>query len=461
MVRITTPTQNLSANEVSNRVTPISQALSVSKTENGVIGLYADLSVEGVMLVLAALRARMKVAICSLREPSATLNAWLKEIGVTTLVSSNKGFESDSFIQHLTFDDMLTSVQINNSDVTFSSACSRMVTIMRTSGTTGQPKSAVISLAAHCASAKAVNEYFSYSAQDTWALSLPLNHVSGLSIVVRSVLAKAAIYVAKNQEELRQGLVDKKITHLSVVPTQLKRLLDDGIDLSSVKKIIVGGDALPGKLLARARALGLPLFETYGLTETASMVWVKDSRTQQATVLPHAALKQADDGEILVSGESLFDGYLNQAGETSRTLVDNFFATGDIAIVGTLNQLQLISRKSHRIIAGGENIQAEEIECLLESHPAVLECVVVGVLDDKFGMRPAAFIKWLSKPVSRENLTLYLRAQLSPIKVPKYFFDWPNNSDVGLKKPRAYFSNIALSMAIETSFVKEDKPSKF
>lgn len=410
------------------------------------IAARVDISVHGVFLLVAAIKMGLKVAICDLREPPAVISPWLSDLGIKKLVSScDEGAEFANHVQRFSVDDLLRSV--NNDARPIVSHPNDFSSVTRTSGTSGLPKSALIMGDAHLASARSVNDYFSYTKSSCWALSLPLYHVSGLGIIFRSLLACASIYLAKNHDDLLYGLREQSISHLSLVPTQLKRLLDDGADFSGVQAIIIGGDALPEKLRRRALLAKLPVFETYGLTETASMVWVRDClASDKGRLLPHAIMQKADDGEFLVGGDSLFAGYVDGSGVLKKPTIDGLFPTGDVGQMSLAGQLQLICRKSNRIISGGENIQAEEIERVLEEHPLILESVVVGVADDDFGMRPLAYIKWVNEPLTAKELCTYLLLHLAPYKVPKNFSSWPPDAPSGPKKPRRWF--LALSKGL-------------
>jgi len=377
-----------------------------NQRDDQIIAIYADISPEGVLALFSAIRLGLKVAICPLREPEPVLRQWLRDVGVNSYVIPSPQF----------------------------------VSILRTSGSTGRPKNAVISGSAHWASACSVNEFFGFTKDGVWALNLPLYHVSGLGILFRVLLADAGLFIAKESEDLHVALKHRQITHLSLVPTQLRRLLDARADLSGLKAIVVGGDALPDDLRAQVVALNLPVYETYGLTETASMVWARACRkNQHGTVLPHAIMRLAEDGEILVGGQSLFAGYV---GGESFDRSGQFFKTGDLACDLTLSHGPLVKgRKSNRIISGGENVQAEEIERILEAHPAIISSIVVGRKDANFGMRPQAYIQWQKNPVSDDELIAYLKSRLARYKIPKAFLPWPENAPSGIKKPRAWFSS--------------------
>lgn len=402
------------------------------------VGLYADISFHGVLLVLAAVRLGLRVALCPLREPPLVIASWLGSLRINTLISSTKPLEEFSGKQFVV-DDM-----IQYGSDKFNLVANNFSSIMRTSGSSKAPKNALITERAHWASARAVNEFFSFDSDSSFLLSLPLYHVSGMSIIFRALLADGSIAIARSHDDIAASIAQKKVTHISLVPTQLKRLLDQACDFRALSAVIIGGDALPARTRNQALDHGVPLYETYGLTETASMIWVRDARGGDARVLPHAIMERAQDGEILVGGTSLFEGYLTADGEISRP--GPLFATGDLAIGGVGDQLQLINRKSNRIISGGENIQGEEVEYVLEQHPEVAEAVVVGVRDKNFGMRPRAYVRLRNDRIVFAEITSFLRVHLAAFKVPE-LVSWPVDAPVGLKKPRQFFRELVRASA--------------
>lgn len=419
-------------------------ALSPMKCSPGV-GIIADNSALGVVLVLACIRLGLPTAICPLREPPELIREFLRNHDIDIVITSQRG----SFTDAIYVDDLIERAAkppAQSRMTTFSS-------LLRTSGTTSVPKTACIGEAAHRASARAVCEYFSFSKDSCWALTLPLNHVSGLSILFRALHAQASVYFAPSLDDLMQGLSSNVISHLSLVPTQLKRLLLAGISLRGVQAVVLGGDALPQELRAEVRSMGLRVYETYGLTETASMVWACDVNNETGGLLPHATMRIADDGEVLVGGASLFDGYVHKNGEVIRPLAHGYFQTGDL---GSIHDgiLRISGRKHHRIISGGENIQAEEIERVLELHREIDQCVVVGIRDHDFGMRPCAVIKWRDVPQPDCDIVTYLKSHVAPYKVPKTYLSWPSEAPASLKKPRHWFQKwVDETLALDKSVI--------
>lgn len=450
LIEILIPSTCLKAKETEQQVEQLAAALwQVGINGHETIGIHADLSKESVLLLFAAIKMGLKAALCPVREPISVLSACLKTLGIKKLISSRDHPSLASIAsRYWTVSDLLK-VKANTPLAAVAKSY-QFSSIIRTSGTTGQPKNAMIGERQHWASAKSVSDYFALTDKDCLALSLPLYHVSGLAILFRALQSKARVFVAESQKDLLWGLSLKQITHISLVPAQLKRLLDEGANLAHLKAVVIGGDALTLQLRQRALQCGLPLFESYGLTETASMVWVKNSQAQQGQLLPHATMSFAKDGEILVGGDSLFDGYVGQNGQI-EPLAKPFFPTGDVNDSHRFDQLQLVCRKNNRIISGGENIQAEEIERVLEEHPAIAQSVVVAFSDEVFGARPCAYIKWINKPLPDAMLNSYLRLKLAAYKIPDRFLTWPSDIAVGLKKPRRVFSELIHSSLADKS----------
>lgn len=370
-----------------------------------IVALNLELSHASIELFLSAMAAGQVVAIVPSREPASVIDAWLTEL------------------------NLWAERQISQ----------QASVIIRTSGSTAQPKSAQLSWSALRASARAVNNYVDFKSNSVWALSLPLFHVGGLAIVVRALEAQAMIEIAGDYDELVSLIKTDRVSHVSLVPAQVRRLLGDNIDLAKLRAVIIGGDSLAGSDREQALARDWPLCLSYGLTETASMIYGErySSAGPKPSVLEHAQLRLAADGEILVKSASLLTGYII-GGELLKPFdSQGFFATGDMAQFNN-NQLHIIGRKNNRIISGGENIQAEEIEQVLESHPLITMCVVVRIADAKFGERPLAFVKWRAEPLSEKTLVDFLTGKLARYKHPVKFIAWPDHLPHVGKKPRSY-----------------------
>lgn len=326
-------------------------------------------------------------------------------------------------------------------------------TVLFSSGTTSTPKAIQHTLSAHFASATGSNENLPLGPGDRWLLSLPLYHVSGIAIVVRCALAGACVVIVGGQA--RPTAMPEDITHCSLVPTQLYRLLRDGhAPTTRWKAALIGGAPCPAHLISQALALGLPLHTTYGLTEMASQVTTTpqgasfDELQTAGQLLPRRELSISPLGEILVRGPTLCQGYRGPAGLLPCTGADGWFATGDLGQLDADGWLTLLGRKDHMFVSGGENIHPEEIEGVLLGAPGVVQAIVVPYPDSEFGFRPIAFVDSLAhQPSTWERL---LRDKLSGFKVPRHFFPWPHRDAGSLKPARRDFAGIARELLDRT-----------
>ncbi|MBI5415367.1 MAG: o-succinylbenzoate--CoA ligase, partial [Candidatus Omnitrophica bacterium] len=320
--------------------------------------------------------------------------------------------------------------------------------IMFTSGSSGEPKAAVHTLASHYFNALGANERIPVIPGDRWLLSLPLYHVGGLGIVWRTFLAGGTVVVPDLSADLADSLRKFNVTHVSLVPTQLHRLLSDpknvGV-LQKMKAVLIGGGPVPGALILRAIDAGLPVYVTYGLTETASQVatsnrLTKENPSPEARPLRYSEVCVSPDNEILVRGKTLFAGYWRNGRVDPCVDQEGWFATGDLGRLNADGSLTVLGRKDNMFISGGENIQPEEIERHLCRIDGVVQAVVVPVASDEFGARPVAFVQTKDGTrISGVEILSFLRSYLPSFKLPVHLCAWPATAPTGLKPDRAYF----------------------
>ncbi len=272
---------------------------------------------------------------------------------------------------------------------------------------------------------------------DRWLLSLPLYHVAGLAIATRAIRWGAELEVLSGFDASAfSAAMEAGASHLSLVPTQLAALLDarSGQQVpDTLRALLLGGGSIAADLLARARAAGYPVLTTYGMTETASGVAVGGiaAATREAgalRALPGVQLRVEPDGatdssgEILIRGEMVFAGYVDDPTGTAAKLRDGWLRSGDVGTVDDAGLVRILDRRDDIIISGGENITPAEIEAVLVAHQAVFEAAVVGIPDARWGEVPAAAL--VLRPevhVSDEELLRHCRAHLAAYKVPARF----------------------------------------
>jgi O-succinylbenzoic acid--CoA ligase len=280
-------------------------------------------------------------------------------------------------------------------------------TLLFTSGTTQKPKIAAHTFSNHLESAKAANKLLEIRAGDRYLLSLPLNHVGGIAAMVRAFVAGAA-------------LVENAPTHLSLVPTQLQRLLLNKQLPKTGRVFLIGGAPLSQELLAAVLEQHLPIYQSYGMTETSSLIALQLPHTPLMQIVEGAELK-IEEGEIYVRGKQLFQGYFSaQSGKThlDLPLVDGWFATGDLGTLSPEGRLVWQGRKDRKFKSGGETIQPEELEALLLKIPGIIEAYIRPVAHEEFGLCPKALVL-CNEALDLHEIERELRKQLPGYKIPK------------------------------------------
>lgn len=298
-----------------------------------------------------------------------------------------------------------------------------------TSGSSGTPKAVVHRLANHLASARGSASLIPLDGDCGWLLSLPLFHVGGYAILFRVFLAGASLVLDDRTQPLKERLEDQPITHLSLVPTQLWRLLAQGFDpaRTRLRELLLGGAAIPEPLVNQLKALGFTPKSSYGLSEMASQVCTGQPAGAGVVGRPlprrEVGIRQ---GEICVRGDTLFAGYF-QAGALVLPLdEEGWFHTRDKGHFTPDGELVVEGRLDNLFISGGENIQPEIIEQRLVDHGAVAQALVVPIPSAQWGQRPAAFIDWHGEPVPHAELAAWIRATLPGFMVPDRWLPWPD-----------------------------------
>jgi len=292
--------------------------------------------------------------------------------------------------------------------------------VLWTSGTSGRPRGVALGVAGFEAHVRAVSERLELDGSEVWLASLSLAHVGGLALVGRAartgatLLAPGAADTATVARALRgerpDGGAAPPATHLSLVPTQLERLITlwgSAPPPVALRCILVGGAHAPADLVHRATEGGWPVALTYGMTEMWSQVATAPpdvTRFRPGTVgraLPATELRIDVVGEILVRGPTRALGYLaTEIAPPSGTALhaqpdfteDAWYRTGDLGRVDDDGFLFVTGRRSDRIVTGGVNVDPAEVEDVLRSHPAVADAGVVGVPNTEWGETVAAVL---------------------------------------------------------------------
>ncbi|MTD42577.1 o-succinylbenzoate--CoA ligase [Erwinia sp. CPCC 100877] len=303
----------------------------------------------------------------------------------------------------------------------------RLVSMTLTSGSTGLPKAAVHSAAAHLACAEGVLALMPFEPGDCWLLSLPLFHVSGQGILWRWLLAGATLAV-RAMHPLHEGL--RGCSHASLVPTQLWRLLNEGTKPECLREVLLGGAAIPAALTRQAEARGIRCYCGYGLTELASTVCARraDGEGDVGSALPGREVRVVD-GEIQIRATSMTSGYWRNG--TLQPVVDahGWFCTRDRGVLrdGTLT---VLGRLDNLFFSGGEGVQPEAVEQIIAAHPGVHQVLVVPVTDVEFGHRPVAVVE-CDRAMELETLRDWAAEHLARFQQPVRWLRLPETLKSG------------------------------
>jgi O-succinylbenzoic acid--CoA ligase len=288
--------------------------------------------------------------------------------------------------------------------------------VIHTSGTTSAPRPIELTYGNFLWSALGSAVALGLDPHERWLCALPVSHVGGLSILVRSTIyaTTAVVHERFDADRVLAALREHDITLVSLVATTLERLLDAGLSSPTtpsgrgapLRCALTGGGPVPEALFARAHDAGVPVSLTYGLTEACSQV------TTGGPPLFCTRVRIAGDGEILLAGPTV---------ATAAFEDDGWLHTGDLGALDERGRLSVTGRKADTIVSGGENVAPAEVEAALEAHPDVLEAAVLGRPDERWGEAVTAIV--LTRPgrtLDGDVLRAHCARLLAPYKVPKH-----------------------------------------
>ena len=396
------------------------------------IAIVSDNSVTMAVYLLAAMLVRKEVLLLNVHLTAGEIENQLCQLHITTVLHSAKRcgqvpksvtsmeFESMESMLHNEEKDIFDWI-VNDNDI---------AAIMNTSATTGQFKSVPLRWGQIKAHVQASQEVLGRSEQDNWLMVLPLFHVSGLSILMRSLYNGTAMTIMESydEEQVLQYIHDGRINMMSLVPTILKNL-EPRITHHQLRVILLGGEFIPRPLVDACVAKQLPIYKTYGMTETFSqsvtmpVLLNLNKLDSVGKPLPgmtvHIVNPDVDGvGEIHLNGPMVMRGYIN------REPIHGDFNTDDMGYVDEDGFLYILNRRTDLIISGGENIYPKEIEDTVYAMQGVKECAVIPVADTKWGQVPALFVAFDDIDALGADLKMivrdYLSSKLAKYKVPKY-----------------------------------------
>jgi O-succinylbenzoic acid--CoA ligase len=422
-----TPARTWSFGEVEERVCRSVGALRASGITRGdVVAVWGENDLDTVVAMLAVPRTGALMLPLNTRLVEEEIEPLIKRAGVTMVLASVHApkLDLETFPLHdLSEGDVEMRCDIPPHDGYM---------VMFTSGTTGRPKCVRLSRGNLEASAAASAKHLRLTREDRWLAVLPIFHVGGWSIIVRSARQGSAVVLEPRFESARAGILmrEGKVTLASLVSTMLERILDiEPGPYWGVRAVLLGGGPTTQELIDRSARAHLPVLPTYGMTETASQVATLplDEGLKPTLNLPpletvdlritsaaHTKLRPNEFGHIEVHGPMVSAGYVSEP----THLPSEWLRTGDFGRLDDDGRLTVIGRSDDIIISGGENIHPIEVEEILLAHPEVEDVVVVGLPDPEWGEIVASAVVGTGELTDRD-LEAHLRDHLAGFKVPR------------------------------------------
>lgn len=453
----------LSFKDVDGRVEVYAGSLAASLGKAKRVAIWAHNSATMAMVLLALLRLRKEVVFLNVHLRPQEVLRQTQEIAIDCLLLAQDTIDSWqgsglcapfgvlSIAELLEAEPIALPAPVDPLD-------QDIAVIMNTSATTGKFKSVPLSWGQIRAHVKASREVLGYQEDDNWLMVLPLFHVSGFSILMRSLYNGTAVTIHEkyDRDRVLEAINAGSVNMVSLVPTILRGLMPNIGNGHRLRLILLGGEFIPDQLVEEALEERLPVYKTYGMTETFSQCVTfsllnhPDKKASVGKPLPGMTvdIRQADPdgvGQVWVEGPMLMAGYLGQAP------LEGAFNTDDLGYLDQEGYLYIVNRRKDIIISGGENIYPKEIEDILYGLPFIKECALIPVEDAKWGQVPALFVTidreaWesyvggsLSAFIKEEDSSLdsghleriedlvlgyletFLRERLASYKIPKYY----------------------------------------
>ncbi|WP_164668292.1 o-succinylbenzoate--CoA ligase [Virgibacillus doumboii] len=399
-------------------------------TQDSRVGILSANHVDMVIAIHALSYLGAVVVMLNTRLTDKELDYQINDAGVSLVLAQNTDRNLDVTIQRFS---EVWKLDEQPAELRTEINLDKLFTIIYTSGTTGFPKGVMHTYGNHWWSAVGSMLNLGLNSDDKWMAALPIFHVGGLSIFLRSIIYGMPVYLVEKYDKqiMHEAIMTKSVTIVSVVTVMLNDLINhlgNNRYPESLRCMLLGGGPAPKSMLEDAKKRNMPVFQSYGMTETSSQI---------VTLSPDDALNkigssgkplfpaqfkidanEGEIGEIFVKGPMVTKGYLNNETATNKTITDGWLATGDLGYLDHEGFLYVVDRRKDLIISGGENIYPTEIESVLSGMKAIHEAGVVGKKDAKWGHVPVAFIVASGK-ITEEAIFEYAEKKLARYKLPK------------------------------------------
>ena len=394
------------------------------------IAILSDNSVTMAIYVLATMVVHKELLLLNVHLKPKEIKNQLAQLDVTTVLHSVERREQlPNSISTIVFESLEHILSDEEAEDTFDWTFEDrdIAAIMNTSATTGQFKSVPLRWGQIRAHVQASQKVLGRTEKDNWLMVLPLFHVSGLSILMRSLYNGTAVTILPKYDKAQvlKLIESENINMMSLVPTILTQL-EPSISHHKLRVILLGGEFIPMALIDACEKKSLPIYKTYGMTETFSqsvtfsVLDYPHKRDSVGKPLPGMQVRidkpDVDGvGEIHLTGPMVMTGYID------KEPIDSDLNTDDIGYVDEDGFVYILNRRKDLIISGGENIYPKELEGLVYTLPSVKECAVVPVSDPKWGQVPALFVAFHDgESMTSDEILSFMTNSLAKYKIPKY-----------------------------------------
>lgn len=430
-------TQQWTFQQLHKEASKVAQKLHTLGLKQGQrVALLGPSTPELIFLIYGCMHARLEMVMLNSRLSAQELVYQIEDADVSTILVHDQEINKLQPGQRIIPFSILRQTERANISIEQEWKETDTLTIMYTSGTTGFPKGVRQTVGNHQASAISSALNMGLIENDTWLCTVPIFHISGFSILVRSLLygMTVRLYEKFDVTACTKEIIDGTVTKMSVVAVMLERIISE-LERQQQKAhpnfnvMLAGGGPIPVAYLKRAAQLYLPVVQTYGMTETSSQTATlanedalkKIGSAGKPLFFNQIKIKKANennrDGEILIRGPHVTPGYIGRFSNKPST-ENGWLHTGDLGYLDEDGYLYVVDRRSDLIISGGENVYPAEIENVLLAHPAVKEAGVCGMEDDQWGQVPVAFIV-LKDNVEEATILKFCKAKLANYKTPK------------------------------------------
>ncbi len=382
------------------------------------IALFVQNNAASYFLINACMLADVEIVLINNRLQASEIKWQLNDIDVDVVITTRDLSLSD--VRVIEYEELEHLDSSGFLDETFKPADT--LSVMFTSGTTGRAKAVIQTYANHMASEAQCRSTLAYDDSSTWLCVNPIYHISGLSIIFRTLITGSTLVMSETFDEDKVlALIDThNVTHTSFVPVMLERLIHKDFDWSNVS-VLLGGANVRVRLLKAAIDRNIKVYNSYGMTETMSqMITISfdDPKILEGAVgrIDGGYIKLDSEGHIWVGSDNVTPGYLN-ADILKR---DGFFSTGDIGHIDDAGYLYVLDRREDLIISGGENIYPKEIEDLIHAHLDI-HVVVVKRASDEWGEVPVLLIEGAYNEALVGAIKALFDKDLARFKHPKDF----------------------------------------